>query len=83
MHESGWPSLRALIRAKRCRCQSTIGQRWSTSVGFIAEIVGHSEITAGQAVDSAERAYVSRHRVGIRVKDVYEVRKIDDSYFAE
>lgn len=24
-----------------------------------------------------------RHRVGVRVKDVYEVRKIDDSYFAE
>jgi restriction system protein len=24
-----------------------------------------------------------RHRVGVRVNDVYEVRKIDDSYFAE
>jgi len=24
-----------------------------------------------------------RHRVGVRIKDVYEVRKIDDSYFAE
>jgi len=24
-----------------------------------------------------------RHRVGVRVKDVYEVRKIDESYFVE
>jgi restriction system protein len=24
-----------------------------------------------------------RHRVSVRVKDVYEVREIDDSYFAE
>jgi restriction endonuclease Mrr len=24
-----------------------------------------------------------RHRVGIRVKDIYEVRKIDESYFVE
>jgi len=24
-----------------------------------------------------------RHRVGVRIKDVYEVRKIDESYFVE
>jgi len=24
-----------------------------------------------------------RHRVGVRVKDVYEVRKIDENYFVE
>jgi hypothetical protein len=50
---------------------------------FIAEIPGCAEMMMGQAVDGAERAYAIRHRVGVRVKDVYEVRKIDDNYFAE
>jgi hypothetical protein len=50
---------------------------------FIAEIAGHSKITMNQVIDGAKHAHVIRHRVGVRVKDVYEVRKIDDSYFAE
>jgi restriction system protein len=35
-------------------------------------------------IDGQELANLMiRHRVGIRVKDVYEVRKIDENYFVE
>ena len=35
-------------------------------------------------IDGQELATLMiRHRVGVRVKDVYEVRKIDENYFVE
>jgi restriction endonuclease Mrr len=35
------------------------------------------------ALRKSPDAMMIRHRVGVRVKDVYEVRKIDESYFVE
>src|ERR1700722_5501164 len=46
---------------------------------FITRVSKRVVLIDGQALANL----MIRHRVGVRVKDVYEVRKIDDSYFAE
>jgi restriction system protein len=38
----------------------------------------------GVLIDEKELASLMiRHRVGVRIRDVYEVRKIDENYFVE
>ena len=51
----------------------------STAYDFITRVSKRVVLIDGQALANL----MIRHRVGVRVKDVYEVRKIDDSYFAE
>ena len=51
----------------------------SSAHDFITRVSKRVVLIDGQALANL----MIRHRVGIRVKDVYEVRKIDDSYFAE
>src|SRR5277367_4153913 len=51
----------------------------STAYDFITRVSKRVVLIDGQALANL----MIRHRVGIRVKDVYEVRKIDESYFVE
>jgi restriction system protein len=51
----------------------------STAYDFITRVSKRVVLIDGQELASL----MIRHRVGIRVKDVYEVRKIDENYFAE
>jgi restriction system protein len=51
----------------------------SSAYDFITRVSKRVVLIDGQALANL----MIRHRVGVRVKDVYEVRKIDDSYFAE
>ena len=51
----------------------------STAYDFITRVSKRVVLIDGQALANL----MIRHRVGVRVKDVYEVRKIDDNYFAE
>src|SRR5580704_8543419 len=51
----------------------------STAYDFITRVSKRVVLIDGQGLANL----MIRHRVGVRIKDVYEVRKIDDSYFAE
>jgi restriction system protein len=51
----------------------------STAYDFITRVSKRVVLIDGQELASL----MIRHRVGIRVKDVYEVRKIDENYFIE
>jgi restriction system protein len=51
----------------------------SSAYDFITRVSRRVVLIDGQALANL----MIRHRVGVRVKDVYEVRKIDDNYFAE
>src|ERR1700727_3013406 len=51
----------------------------STAYDFITRVSKRVVLIDGQALANL----MIRHRVGIRVKDIYEVRKIDESYFVE
>ena len=51
----------------------------STAYDFITRVSKRVVLIDGQELANL----MIRHRVGIRVKDVYEVRKIDENYFAE
>jgi len=51
----------------------------SSAYDFIARVSKRVVLIDGQGLANL----MIRHRVGVRIKDVYEVRKIDDSYFVE
>ena len=51
----------------------------STAYDFITRVSKRVVLIDGQELANL----MIRHRVGIRVKDVYEVRKIDENYFIE
>ena len=51
----------------------------STAYDFITRVSKRVVLIDGQELANL----MIRHRVGIRVKDVYEVRKIDENYFVE
>ena len=51
----------------------------TSAYDFITRVSKRVVLIDGQALANL----MIRHRVGIRVKDVYEVRKIDESYFVE
>jgi restriction system protein len=51
----------------------------STAYDFITRVSKRVVLVDGQELANL----MIRHRVGIRVKDVYEVRKIDENYFIE
>jgi restriction system protein len=51
----------------------------STAYDFITRVSKRVVLIDGQGLANL----MIRHRVGVRIKDVYEVRKIDDSYFVE
>jgi restriction system protein len=51
----------------------------STAYDFITRVSKRVVLIDGQELATL----MIRHRVGIRVKDVYEVRKIDENYFVE
>jgi restriction system protein len=51
----------------------------SSAYDFVTRVSKRVVLIDGQALANL----MIRHRVGVRVKDVYEVRRIDDSYFAE
>jgi restriction system protein len=51
----------------------------STAYDFITRVSKRVMLIDGQELATL----MIRHRVGIRVKDVYEVRKIDENYFVE
>jgi restriction system protein len=51
----------------------------STAYDFITRVSKRVVLIDGQALANL----MIRHRVGVRIKDVYEVRKIDESYFVE
>jgi restriction system protein len=51
----------------------------STAYDFITRVSKRVVLIDGQELANL----MIRHRVGVRVKDVYEVRKIDENYFAE
>jgi restriction system protein len=51
----------------------------SSAYDFITRVSKRVVLIDGQALANL----MIRHRVGVRVKDVYEVRKIDESYFVE
>ena len=51
----------------------------STAYDFITRVSKRVVLIDGQELATL----MIRHRVGVRVKDVYEVRKIDENYFVE
>ena len=51
----------------------------STAYDFITRVSKRVVLIDGQELANL----MIRHRVGVRVKDVYEVRKIDENYFVE
>jgi restriction system protein len=51
----------------------------STAYDFITRVSKRVVLIDGQGLANL----MIRHRVGVRVKDVYEVRKIDEAYFVE
>jgi restriction system protein len=51
----------------------------STAYDFITRVSKRVVLIDGQALANL----MIRHRVGVRIKDVYEVRKIDETYFVE
>jgi restriction system protein len=51
----------------------------STAYDFITRVSKRVVLIDGQGLANL----MIRHRVGVRIKDVYEVRKIDESYFVE
>ena len=51
----------------------------SSAYDFITRVSKRVVLIDGQGLANL----MIRHRVGVRIKDVYEVRKIDDSYFTE
>jgi restriction system protein len=51
----------------------------STAYDFITRVSKRVVLIDGQGLATL----MIRHRVGVRVKDVYEVRKIDEAYFIE
>jgi restriction system protein len=51
----------------------------STAYDFIARVSKRVVLIDGQELANL----MIRHRVGVRVKEIYEVRKIDENYFAE
>ena len=51
----------------------------STAYDFVTRVSKRVVLIDGQELASL----MIRHRVGVRIKDVYEVRKIDENYFVE
>ena len=51
----------------------------STAYDFVARVSKRVVLIDGRALATL----MIRHRVGVRVKDVYEVKKIDEDYFVE